>query len=127
MAVSSRTPEGAPLCCPLCHTKGPVELSPVTGDATCPACGILLWRHRDMVATWREILVDQLGIKPSDVTFDARFIEDFGADSLVMVELVMQLEDSADIRISDHEAVNIRTFGDALRVLVKLRQPPDAA
>jgi acyl carrier protein len=127
MSISSRTPEGVTLRCPLCHAEGPLEVSPRTGDAACPACGHLLWLHRDMVANWRALVVNQLRVKPEMVTLDARFIEDLGADSLAMVELVMELEEAADIQISDHDAVSVRTFGDLLRVLVQLRQPPETA
>jgi acyl carrier protein len=80
-----------------------------------------------MVATWRALVVNQLRVKPEMVMLDARFIEDLGADSLAMVELVMELEEVADIQISDHDAVSVRTFGDLLRVLVQLRQPPETA
>ncbi len=62
----------------------------------------------------KEIIVDQLGVDASEVTPEAKFIDDLGADSLDIVELVMALEEEYDIEISDEEAEKIQTVGDAI-------------
>lgn len=62
----------------------------------------------------KSIIVEQLGVPAEDVTEGASFIEDLGADSLDIVELVMALEEEYDIEISDEDAEKIQTVGDAI-------------
>lgn len=62
----------------------------------------------------KEIIVDQLGVEDKQVTNDASFIDDLGADSLDTVELVMALEEEFDIEIPDEEAEKILTVKNAL-------------
>ena len=62
----------------------------------------------------KEIIVEQLGVEADDVTPNAKFIEDLGADSLDTVELVMALEEHFDIQIPDEDAEKIVTVGDAV-------------
>ncbi|MBI4388589.1 MAG: acyl carrier protein [Nitrospinae bacterium] len=61
-----------------------------------------------------EIIVDQLGVDEKQVTPQASFVEDLGADSLDTVELVMALEEEFDIEISDEEAEKISTVQHAI-------------
>ncbi len=61
-----------------------------------------------------EIIAEQLGVEPSEVTRDSDFVQDLNADSLDMVELVMSLEEEFGIEISDEEVENIRTVGNAV-------------
>ena len=61
----------------------------------------------------KEIIVDQLGVDEKQVTSEANFIDDLGADSLDTVELVMALEEEFDIEIPDDEAEKIATVKDA--------------
>lgn len=61
-----------------------------------------------------EIVAEQLGVEVSEVTPDASFIDDLGADSLDTVELVMALEEEFGIEIPDEEAENISTVNDAI-------------
>ena len=67
----------------------------------------------------KTIIVNQLGVEESSISPNAKFIEDLGADSLDIVELVMAIEDSFDIEIPDEEAENIRTVADAVDFVKK--------
>ena len=60
----------------------------------------------------KEIICEQLGFSEEEVRPDASFIEDLGADSLDIVELVMALEEEYQIEVSDEDAEKIRTVGD---------------
>ncbi len=62
----------------------------------------------------KEILVDVLGVKAEDVKVESKFIDDLGADSLDLVELIMAFEDKFNIEISDEDAEKIITVKDAL-------------
>jgi acyl carrier protein len=64
-----------------------------------------------------EIIVEQLGVKPEEVTPEASFVDDLGADSLDTVELVMALEEEFGIEIPDEDAEKIQTVGDATRYI----------
>jgi acyl carrier protein len=65
----------------------------------------------------RKMIVDQLGVNESEVVPEAKFIDDLGADSLDIVELIMALEDEYGIEIPDEDAEKIETVGDAIRYI----------
>ncbi|MDD3519902.1 MAG: acyl carrier protein [Actinomycetota bacterium] len=67
----------------------------------------------------KEILVDVLGANSEDIKPESKFVDDLGADSLDLVELIMSLEDKFQIEISDSEAENIITVQDALNYIEK--------
>jgi len=60
-----------------------------------------------------DIIVEQLGITKEEIVPEASFIDDLGADSLDIVELVMAMEEKFDIEIPDDDAEKIQTIGDA--------------
>lgn len=62
----------------------------------------------------KAIIVDQLGVEEDQVTPDASFIEDLGADSLDIVELIMALEEEFDIEVPDEDAEKLLTVRDAV-------------
>jgi len=62
----------------------------------------------------KEVVVEQLSVNADEVKDDAKFVEDLGADSLDVVELVMALEEKFDIEIPDDEAEKIQTLNDVV-------------
>ena len=62
----------------------------------------------------KKIIVEQLGVEEEEVAMESSFIDDLGADSLDIVELIMALEEEFDIEIPDSEAEKIATVGDAV-------------
>ncbi len=62
----------------------------------------------------KEVVVEQLSVNPDEVKEESKFVEDLGADSLDVVELVMALEEKFDIEIPDDEAEKIQTVQDVL-------------
>ncbi|MGA2459218.1 MAG: acyl carrier protein [Terriglobales bacterium] len=67
----------------------------------------------------KQIIVEQLGVDEAEVTPNASFVDDLGADSLDTVELVMAFEEAFDIEISDEDAEKIRTVSDAVDYIGK--------
>lgn len=67
----------------------------------------------------KEIIADRLGVDPDEITPEASFVEDLGADSLDTVELVMALEEEFGIEIPDEDAEKIQTVGDAIEYIQK--------
>ena len=65
----------------------------------------------------KKMIVEQLGVNESEVQPEAKFIDDLGADSLDIVELVMALEDEYGIEIPDEDAEKIETVGDAIHYI----------
>ena len=70
----------------------------------------------------KEIIVEQLGVKPDQVTPEAKFIEDLGADSLDTVELVMALEEEFGQEIPDEEAEKLQSVGDVIKYIEDSQQ-----
>ena len=62
----------------------------------------------------KDIIVDQLGVSADQVTPEAKFVEDLGADSLDTVELVMAFEEEFDIEVPDDEAEKLQSVGDVI-------------
>ena len=68
----------------------------------------------DLEKLIRKLVAEQLDVTEEQVTSEARFIDDLGADSLDIVELVMTIEEEFDIEIPDEDAEGIATVGDAI-------------
>ncbi|HMU43647.1 MAG: acyl carrier protein [Ignavibacteriales bacterium] len=71
----------------------------------------------DVEAKVREIIIDKLGVEESQITPEASFTNDLGADSLDIVELVMGFESAFNVSIPDEDAEKIGTVGDATKYL----------
>jgi acyl carrier protein len=71
----------------------------------------------DLLAKIKEIVVEELGVDASEVTPEASFIDDLGADSLDTVELIMKLEEEFDIEIPDEDTEKLTTVGKAIEYL----------
>lgn len=69
----------------------------------------------------KQIVAEQLGVDEADVTANASFIDDLGADSLDIVELIMAMEEEFDVKIEDEEAENIKTVNDAIGFISKIQ------
>lgn len=73
----------------------------------------------DISAKVKEIIVEKLGVDPNEVTPEASFTNDLGADSLDTVELIMEFEKEFNVSIPDEQAENIQTVGEAVSYLEK--------
>ena len=71
----------------------------------------------DVESKVKEIIMNKLGVEASQVTMEASFTNDLGADSLDTVELVMEFEKAFNIQIPDEDAEKIATVGDAVKYL----------
>jgi acyl carrier protein len=91
--------------------KAAHTLTEPTKPAQTPQGGIQMASIAERV---KQIVAEQLGVDEDQVTTEASFMEDLGADSLDTVELVMALEEEFDIEISDEDAEKIQTVQDAI-------------
>lgn len=119
MTISSRTPEGEPHVCPVCGNAAAVEPSYPGGDSCCPSCGHLLWWFHDRLSR-------ETGIASEQVTLSSTFADDIGADSLELVELIMELEEEFGVNIPDDAAEQIKTVEDAIRYIRQHRADDSA-
>jgi acyl carrier protein len=72
---------------------------------------------QDIEAKVKSIIADQLGVGEDEIKPESSFIEDLGADSLDIVELVMAMEEEFEVEIPDEEAENIKSVGDAINYI----------
>ena len=71
-------------------------------------------------ATLKQLVVEELGVPYADITDDSNFVEDLGADSLEVVELIGRIEDAFNLVLTDDEAEKLQTFGDVVQKLDEL-------
>lgn len=84
-------------------------------------------KANEIEARVKKIVVEQLGVKDDEVTTDASFVDDLGADSLDTVELVMALEEEFETEIPDEDAEKIVTIKDAVNYIVtRMEKEPKA-
>jgi acyl carrier protein len=107
MSISTRTPEGDPYRCPICRELAVLETSDA-GDNLCPACGHLLWRIRDQVASRLNVPIDELSLHELLELYE---------DSLERIEQVMRIEDEFGVTPTEYEQREIRTIEDVIRWL----------
>ena len=69
-----------------------------------------------------EIVIEQLGVSPEQVTPQAKFVDDLGADSLDTVELIMALEEAFEIEIDDEDAEKLQTVADVIKYIENNKQ-----
>ena len=70
-----------------------------------------------MLEELKEILVEQLGVEPEKVTEESNFIDDLGADSLDVFQIVMGIEEKFGVELSDEDAAGIKTVGEAIALI----------
>jgi acyl carrier protein len=73
--------------------------------------------NKEVFGKVKEIIVQQLGVDENEVEIKTSFVDDLGADSLDLVELIMALEEEFDVEISDEEAESITTVGGAVKYI----------
>ena len=73
----------------------------------------------EQIEQLRKLVSDQLGVDPSEILPEAHILDDLGADSLDVVELVMAIEEAFDIEISDEDAESMRTVADVEKYVIK--------
>lgn len=78
---------------------------------------IIIWGVTLVTERVKELIADQLGLQPDDITPESSFVDDLGADSLDLVELLMAFSEEFDVEISDEEAETIETVEDVLEYL----------
>lgn len=71
-------------------------------------------KKEEMLARLKEIIIDRLDVEEDQIVPEASFVEDLGADSLDIVELIMGIEEEFDIEIPDEDAEKLTTVGEAM-------------
>ena len=81
-------------------------------------CGRLAGKDQ-VLARVKKLILEQLDVQETEITLEARFIDDLGADSLDIVELIMSIEEEFEIEMSDEDAERVATVGDAVAYIVE--------
>ena len=74
-----------------------------------------------MIEKIKALIAEELGVDKDTITEDTSIIDDLGADSLDVVELIMALEDEFDVKVDDNEAQQLKTVGDILSYIEKVK------
>lgn len=75
----------------------------------------------DVYEQVKDIIVEEIGVEVEKINLSASIIDDLGADSLDLVELIMKLEEAFDIEVSDEDAEKLNTVGDVVSYIEKLQ------
>ncbi len=119
MPLAARTPEGWPNRCPICGSEWRIEPSQPTGDAPCPVCGHLVWFDAHGLAQRvEEIVTRSLGIQAAGMSGRSSFAES-GADSLDVVEVMMELEEEFGVSAPDALAEEFKTIDDVIEYIIR--------
>ena len=70
--------------------------------------------REQVLESFKDILVEQLSVNKEDIKEESKFVDDFGADSLDLVEIIMAIEEKFELEIPDQEAEKITTVGEAI-------------
>lgn len=103
VTISTRTPEGLPSRCPLCGAEARLEYAVTGDDAPCPECGYLLWKSEQLLSKLQESLAHTLSVDASSLNVETSLIDDLKADSLDVVEFLMEFEEAAGLQIPDSD------------------------
>jgi acyl carrier protein len=87
------------------------------GKPCAPTYRIFMAEEKSIEDKVKDIIVEQLGVNPEQVTPQASFIEDLGADSLDIVELVMAFEEEFSVEVPDEDAEKLQTVGDVINYI----------
>ena len=132
MTDSTRASARSPGQCPLCGAAVPSPPAETYGNLPCPQCGKSLWFCKQSEGVWYhdaakvapvrervvQVVAKQLGADATTITDATSFMNDLGADSLDVVELVMSLEEEFGVKIPDEEAEKIKTVGQLVNWLM---------
>jgi acyl carrier protein len=133
MTDSSQRPARAQGQCIICATTVTVGATQRYGEVPCPRCGAMMWFCQDRAGLRlhdaeeaaairkrvQEIVGENLGVEPERLTDASSFVQDVGADTLDIVEMVMELEEAFGISIPDADAEKILTVGDLVDYLAR--------
>jgi acyl carrier protein len=130
MSGAAQSDVGSPRC-PKCKAEVRLEPTGTPGNLPCPKCGHVLWAYpagprvydAEAVAPIMEkiagMIEETLKVKPEQINASASFMQDLGADSLDIVELVMALEEEFKVTIPDEQAEKIKTVADAVDYILQ--------
>jgi acyl carrier protein len=110
----SRFPQGLPNRCPVCGAAAAPDPSQSAGCSPCPNCGRVLWWLRDHFGR-------VFGVDPQQLHLDTP-LRQWGADSLDIVEIVLEAEEEFDVEVPEDEVAKIETIGDLIRLIAQIRR-----
>jgi acyl carrier protein len=116
--ISSRTPEGSPHRCPVCGNYAALEPCYPGGDSVCPSCGQLLWWFRDQIGDHVRL---NSALRADLVRLDSALKSELGADSIAVVEWIMELEEEFDVVLPDDFLDRVETIEDLIRLIRRLQ------
>nr|YP_010903300.1 acyl carrier protein [Hypnea cornuta]WCH55753.1 acyl carrier protein [Hypnea cornuta] len=77
-------------------------------------------KEQEIFVELKKIVIQELSVKPDQVKLESKFVDDFGADSLDMVELVLAIEEGFEIEVPDKEVAKIHNVGEAVELIYNI-------